>query len=50
MNDFPKFVNICQKIRGFLKKNSGIVENIFLKKLLTRQKNRSYVTLGKILP
>jgi len=49
LNDFPKFVNFCQKIRGFLKKNSGIVENYFLKKLLTRQKNRSYVTLGKML-
>jgi len=29
LNDFPKFVNFCQKIRGFLKKNSGIVENYF---------------------
>jgi len=54
---FKNLQSFCQKICGFLKRNLGLLkkksridENFFVKKLFTRQKIRSFVTLGKILP
>ena len=53
---FKNLRSFCQKICGFKKKSriiekkSRIDENFFVKKLLTRQKIRSFVTLGKMLP
>ena len=45
-----KICEILPKNLQIFEKNSRIVENFFGKKLLTRQKIRSIVTLGKMLP